>query len=104
MNKRNDFICIGAVHSDYLLNLKQNYFKNRTNPIIQTENIGGVAYNVAKTLAFLDQKTNLYSINCNKDQKNEIKKNGIFFKSISQKIEKRYYSSIIFSNVKIIFG
>ena len=104
MNKRNDFICIGAVHSDYLLNLKQNYFKNRTNPIIQKENLGGVAYNVAKTLAFLDQKTNLYSINCNKDQKNEIKKNGIFFKSISQKIEKRYYASIIDRNGKMIFG
>ena len=27
MNKRNDFICIGAVHSDYILRLKQNYLK-----------------------------------------------------------------------------
>ena len=54
MNKRNDFICIGAVHSDYLLNLKQNYFKNRTNPIMQKEKLGGVAYNVAKKLAFLE--------------------------------------------------
>ena len=41
MNKRNNFICIGAVHSDYILKLKQNYFKNRTNPINQKENLGG---------------------------------------------------------------
>ena len=69
MNKRNDFICIGAVHSDYLLNLKQNYFKNRTNPIKQQENLGGVAYNIAKKLSFLGQKTKLYSINCQKRRK-----------------------------------
>ena len=30
MNKRNDFLCIGAVHSDYILKIKSNYYKNRT--------------------------------------------------------------------------
>ena len=52
MNKRNDFICIGAVHSDYILKLKQGYFKNRTNPINHQENLGGVAYNIARILSF----------------------------------------------------
>ena len=54
MNKRNDFLCIGAVHPDYIVKLKNNYFKNRTNPIKQTQSLGGVAYNIAEKLSFLD--------------------------------------------------
>jgi hypothetical protein len=48
MNKRNDFICIGAIHPDYILRLKAGYFKNRTNPINQQEKLGGVAITLQK--------------------------------------------------------
>ena len=76
MNKRNDFLCIGAVHPDYILKLKNNYFKNRTNPIIHYEKLGGVAFNVASKIAFLNEKIELNSINCNSPQ-NSINSNSI---------------------------
>ena len=104
MNKRNDFICIGAVHSDYILRLKQNYFKNRTNPINQEENLGGVAFNIAKMLSFLNQNTKLYSLNCNKMQIKEIKLKGIKFHALDKKINQRYYTSILDKNGKMILG
>jgi len=104
MNKRNDFICIGAVHSDYILRLKQNYFKNRTNPINQEENLGGVAYNIAKKLSFLNQNTKLYSLNCNKEQKKEIKLQGIKFKTLNKEISQRYYTSVLNKDGKMILG
>jgi len=104
MNKRNDFICIGAVHSDYILRLKQNYFINRTNPIKEQENLGGVAYNIAKKLSFLKQNTRLYSLNCTKFQKNEIRKQGIKFRFLNKEIKKRHYTSIIDKNGKMILG
>ena len=63
-DKRNNFICIGALHQDYVLQLKNNYFKNRTNPISHTKHLGGVAYNIASKLAFLNIKTELISLNC----------------------------------------
>ena len=104
MNKRNDFICIGAVHTDYILRLKQNFFKNRTNPINQRENLGGVAYNIAKILSFLDQNTKLYSLNCSKTKKKEIKKHGIKFQSLNEKINQSYYTSVLDKNGKMILG
>ena len=104
MNKRNDFICIGAVHPDYLLRLKQNYFKNRTNPIIQQEKLGGVAYNIAKKLSFLDQNTKLFSMNCNPKIKKELEKNGIKFQALNNNISESYYASIIDKKGSMIFG
>ena len=104
MNKRNDFICIGAVHPDYLLKLKQDYFKNRTPPINHRDNIGGVAYNIAKKLSFLNQNTMLYSLNCNKKQKKEIKTQGIKFRSLNDKFNQSYYTSILDKNGKMILG
>ena len=104
MNKRNDFICIGAVHSDFILKFKQNYFKNRTNPIVQEENIGGVAYNIAKILSFLNQNTDLYSLNCNIIQKKEIGKQGIKFNSLNKNINQSHYTSILDKNGKMILG
>ena len=38
-DKRNDFVCIGALHPDYVLQLKNNYFKNRTNPISHNKHL-----------------------------------------------------------------
>ncbi|SVD74607.1 uncharacterized protein METZ01_LOCUS427461, partial [marine metagenome] len=104
MNKRNYFICIGAVHSDYILRLKQDYYKNRTNPINQQKNLGGVAYNIAKILSFLNQNTKLYSLNCNILQKREIRLQGIKFKSLNKEVNERYYYSILDKNGKMIFG
>ena len=104
MNKRNDFICIGAVHYDYILRLKQNYFKNRTNPINQQKNLGGVAYNIANILSFLNQNVKLYSLNCNPFQKKEIRECGIKFKSLSNSIQNRYYTSVLDKNGKMVFG
>ena len=104
MNKRNDFLCIGAVHPDYILKLKNNYFKNRTNPIIHKEKLGGVAFNVASKIAFLNEKIELNSINCNSRHKKEIKKQGIVFKEINKKIHKRYYSSVLDKKGQLILG
>ena len=104
MNKRNDFICIGATHSDFMLRLKQNYFKNRTNPIKQEEKLGGVAFNIAKILSFLDQKTTLYSLNCNKEQIDEIKIRGIKFKALNSEYNQRHYTTILDKNGKMILG
>ena len=104
MNKRNYFICIGAVHSDYILRLKQDYYKNRSNPINHQKNLGGVAYNIAKILSFLDQDTKLYSLNCNILQKREIRQQGIKFKSLNREINESYYSSILDKNGKMILG
>ena len=104
MNKRNDFICIGAVHTDYILKLKSNYFKNRTNPIYQEEHIGGVSYNIAKILAFLNENIDLYSLNCNTKQKKEINSHGIKFVPLNRKIIERHYTSILDKNGKMILG
>ena len=65
-DKGNKFICIGAVHTDYILQLKTKHINNRTNPIKQTQCLGGVAYNIAEKLSFLNLKTELISLNCQK--------------------------------------
>ena len=104
MNKRNDFLCIGAVHPDYIVKLKNNYFKNRTNPVIHKEKLGGVAFNVASKIAFLNEKIELNSINCNSRHKKEIKNQGILFKEINKKIHKRYYSSVLDKKGQLILG
>ena len=62
-DNKNSFVCIGAVHVDYLLQLQKNHFKNRTNPITQKELLGGVAYNIALKLSFLKQRIQLISLN-----------------------------------------
>ena len=104
MNKRNDFICIGAVHTDNILRLKQVFFRNRTNPVNQKENLGGVAYNVAKILAFLNIPVILYSLNCNNLQKKEIAKKGINFIPLNKDINKSYYTSVLNRDGKMILG
>ena len=67
-DKGNKFICIGAVHTDYVLQLKSKHYKNRTNPIKQTQSLGGVAYNIAEKLSFLNMKIELISLNCEKEK------------------------------------
>ena len=50
-DNKNSFVCIGAVHTDYILLFKTKYYKNRTNPITQNQSLGGVAYNIAEKLS-----------------------------------------------------
>ena len=104
MNKRNDFLCIGAVHPDYIVKLKNNYFKNRTNPVIHKEKLGGVAFNVASKIAFLNEKIELKSINCNSRHRKEIKKQGIIFKEMNKTLHKRFYSAVLNKKGQLILG
>jgi len=103
-DKRNNFVCIGALHPDYVLQLKNNYFKNRTNPISHTKHLGGVAYNIASKLAFLNIKTELISLNCNSINKRTLIKNRIKFTSLSKKVYERYYTSILNHKGEMILG
>ena len=45
---KNNFIFFGAVHQDFVFELKNELIKYRTNPIKHSESYGGVAHNVAK--------------------------------------------------------
>ena len=71
---KNIFVCIGAIHHDYLLNLKNSIINKRTNPIIHNTRIGGVAYNIAELISIFD-KIQFYSLAINKELKNKISKN-----------------------------
>ena len=48
---KNNFIFFGAVHQDFVFELKNDLIKYRTNPIKHSESYGGVAHNVAKVIA-----------------------------------------------------
>ena len=50
---KNNFICFGAVHHDYVFELKNDLIKYRTNPIKHNESYGGVAHNVARAISCL---------------------------------------------------
>ena len=52
IDKRKKFVCIGAVHTDNILQFKTKHFNNRTNPVKKTQYLGGVAYNIAEKLSF----------------------------------------------------
>ena len=103
-DKRNNFVCIGALHPDYVLQLKNNYFKNRTNPISHKKHLGGVAYNIASKLAFLNIKTELISLNCKPENKKWLIKNKIKFTSLTEKIYERYYTSVLNHKGEMILG
>ena len=103
-DKRNNFVCIGAFHPDYVLQLKNNYFKNRTNPISHKKHLGGVAYNIASKLAFLNIKTELISLNCKSVNKKWLIKNKIKFTSLTEKIYDRYYTSVLNHKGEMILG
>ena len=102
-NKIN-FVCIGAVHIDHILQLQNNLFKNSTNPVTQKEFIGGVAYNIALKLSFLKQKIELISLNCKKEIKNNLLKNKIKFHPLTKKIYNRSYSSVLNNKGEMILG
>ena len=103
-DNKNSFVCIGAVHIDYILKLQKNHFKNRTNPITQKEFLGGVAYNIAMHLSFLKQNIELLSLNCKNEIKKKILKNKIKFFALTKNIVNRSYSSILNNKGEMILG
>ena len=98
----NIFVCIGAIHHDYLLNLKNSIINNRTNPITHNYRIGGVAYNVAELISIFDN-IQFYSLSINKELKNKISKN-ISVKKINNENSERYYVALSDKNNKFILG
>ena len=103
-NKNNSFICIGAVHKDIILIIKKNYYLNRTNPVLQKQSIGGVAYNIASKIALLNQNIELISLNCINDIKKEIKKRKIKFSTLNKIIIDRSYTTILNNKGQMIIG
>ncbi len=99
---KNIFVCIGAIHYDYLLNLKNIIINNRTNPITHNYRIGGVAYNVAELISVFD-KIQFYSLSINKELQKKISKN-ISVKKINNEKSERYYVALSDKNNKFILG
>ena len=91
---KNNFIFFGAVHHDYIFELKNDLIKYRTNPIIHKESYGGVAHNVAKTISN-HEKVNFYSLMTDNETINYLKKYKIDFLPLNTKIEKRYYGVLV---------
>ena len=104
IHKGKKFVCIGAFHKDYIMHLKANYYKNRTNPITQKEDLGGVAYRIASKLSFLNTNTELISLDCDNEFKKELKKKNIIFIPLTKKKLKRNYTAILNNNGKMILG
>ena len=103
-DNKTSFVCVGAVHTDYILQLQKNYFKKRTNPINQKEFLGGVAYNIALKLSFLGKKTELLSLNCIQEIKKEILNNNIKFRPLTKFFYNRSYLSILNKKREMILG
>ena len=98
----NIFVCIGAIHNDYLLNLKKNIIKYRTNPIIHKSRIGGVAYNVAELISFFE-KIQFYSLSINKELRNKISKK-IEINQINKNSLDRYYIALSNKKNRFLLG
>jgi len=102
IKSKNIFVCIGAIHHDYLLNLKNSIINKRTNPITHNYRIGGVAYNVAELISIFD-KIQFYGLSINKELRNKISKN-ILVKKINNEKSERYYVALSDKNNKFILG
>ena len=98
LKSKNIFVCIGAIHYDYLINLKKNIINYRTNPITHNSRIGGVAYNVAEIISIFE-KVEFYSLKINYELKKLIPKK-IKVKQINDKIANRYYKADCFPRGK----
>jgi len=96
------FVCIGAIHHDYLLNLKKNIINFRSNQIIQKIRIGGVAYNIAELLSnFVD--VNFYSLAINEEIRKKISKK-IYVHQVNKDYADRYYLALSDKNNKFLLG
>ena len=100
---KNNFICFGAVHHDYVFELKNNLIKYRTNPVKHKESYGGVAHNVARIISN-HENVSFFSLMTDKETINYLKKYKIDFLSLNKKIEKRYYGVLVNKNKKFELG
>ena len=84
---KNNFIFFGAVHQDFVFELKNELIKYRTNPVNHYESYGGVAHNVAKVIA-TREKVSLASINSDNETINYLKKIKLNFITLIKKFKK----------------
>ena len=102
LKSKNIFVCIGAIHHDYLLNLKKNIINFRSNQITQKNRIGGVAYNIAELLSnFVD--VNFYSLAINEEIRKKISKK-IYVHQVNKDYTDRYYLALSDKNNKFLLG
>ena len=102
LKSKNIFVCIGAIHHDYLLNLKKNIINFRSNQIIQKSRIGGVAYNIAELLSNFVH-INFYSLAINEEIRKKISKK-IFIHQVNKNYIDRYYLALSDKNNKFLIG
>ena len=100
---KNNFICFGAVHQDYVFELKNDLIKYRTNPVKIKESYGGVAHNVARMISN-HENVSFFSLMTDKETINYLKKYKIDFLPLNKKIEKRYYGVLVNKNKKFELG
>ena len=100
---KNNFICFGAVHHDYVFELKNDLIKYRTNPVKHKESYGGVAHNVARMISN-HENVSFFSLMTDKETINYLKKYKIDFLPLNKKIEKRYYGVLINKYKKFELG
>ena len=100
---KNNFIFFGAVHQDYVFELKNDLVKYRTNPVKHKESYGGVAHNVARMICN-HENVSFFSLMTDKETINYLKKNKIDFIPLNKKIEKRYYGVLINKYKKFELG
>ena len=100
---KNNFIFFGAVHKDYVFELKNDLIKYRTNPIKHKESYGGVAHNVARTIS-IHENVSFFSLLIDRETLNYLKKYRIDFLPLNRKIEKRYYGVLVNKNKKFELG
>ena len=100
---KNNFICFGAVHRDYVFELKNDLIKYRTNPIKHKESYGGVAHNVARIISN-HENVSFFSLMTDKETINYLKKYKIDFLPLNKKIEKRYYGILLNKYKKFELG
>ncbi|MDC0232424.1 PfkB family carbohydrate kinase [Pelagibacteraceae bacterium] len=100
---KNNFICFGAVHHDYVFELKNDLIKYRTNPVKHKESYGGVAHNVARMISN-HENVSFFSLMTDKETINYLIKNKIDFLPLNKKIEKRYYGVLVNKYKKFELG
>ena len=100
---KNNFICFGAVHHDYVFELKNDLIKYRTNPVKHKESYGGVAHNVARMISN-HENVSFFSLMTDKETINYLKKYKIDFLPLNKKIEKRYYGVLVNKYKKFELG
>ena len=100
---KNNFICFGAVHHDYVFELKNDLIKYRTNPVKHKESYGGVAHNVAIMISN-HENVSFFSLMTDEETINYLKKYKIDFLPLNKKIEKRYYGVLVNKYKKFELG